>query len=186
MGIIRQDFFNRSAVVVAKELLGKNLCRRVGKAQVRKFKITETEAYEGFKDKASHASKGKTGRNAPMFGPPGTIYAYFTYGMHWMLNIVCGPRNHPAAVLIRGITSPNFQKINLSGPGRLTKYLGVDKKLNGQPLGRRVGLWVEDSKLKIENCKIENLPRVGVGYAGPVWANKKWRFVLTSSPNKNG
>ena len=91
---------------MAKELLGRFLIREWKDGKKEKLKIIETEAYEGFEDKASHASRGKTARNSPMFAEAGTIYVYFTYGMHYMLNIVCGPKNHPSAVLIRGITHP--------------------------------------------------------------------------------
>src|SRR4051812_3049610 len=99
---LKSSFFDRNSIEVSKDLLGKYLVRRIGKKTLI-FKIIETEAYEGPDDKASHASRGQTPRNIPMFGNPGTIYVYFTYGMHWMLNIVCGKKGHPAAVLIRGI-----------------------------------------------------------------------------------
>jgi DNA-3-methyladenine glycosylase len=167
------NFFDRSSVLVAKDLLGKVLCRKVGKAQVKKFKIVETEAYEGLKDLASHASRGLTKRNAPMFEGPGTIYVYFTYGMHWMLNIVCGPAGHPSAVLIRGVEG-------ITGPARLTKHLGIDKSLNNRKLGKAAGLWIESPPLKVSanQWKIIATPRIGVKYAGPIWSQKKWRFVL--------
>jgi DNA-3-methyladenine glycosylase len=184
--VLGKEFFSRSSVVVARDLLGKYLVRKIGN-RVEKFKIVETEAYEGFDDKASHASRGKTPRNTPMFEGPATIYVYFTYGMHYMLNIVCGPKNYPSAVLIRGI-SPPFPllhlrggiKTNLSGPGRLTKYLQIDKSLNNKKLGKSSGLWVEFSNLKIENSKLKILktPRVGIDYSGPIWSKKLWRFVL--------
>src|SRR3989344_3170907 len=107
--ILKSCFFDRSSVIVAKDLLGKYLVRD-GVA----YKIIETEAYEGLEDKASHASRGQTLRNTPMFGPPGTIYVYFTYGIHWMLNIVCGKEGYPSAILIRGVEG-------CIGPARLTK-----------------------------------------------------------------
>lgn len=148
------------------------LVRKVEGHKVLKFIITETEAYEGVEDKASHASRGKTLRNAPMFGKPGTIYVYFTYGMHWMLNIVCGLEGHPSAVLIRGVEG-------ISGPARLTKYLGIDKNFNNQKLSKKNGLWVEYTKSHgREKMYIKKIPRIGVSYAGETWANKKWRFVL--------
>ena len=110
-----------------------------------------------------------------MFGEAGRWYVYFTYGMHYMLNIVCGPKNYPAAVLIRGINGIN-------GPARITKALKIDKKLNYQKANIKTGLWIENNS-KIENCKlkIENSLRIGVSYAGPVWSKKKWRFTLTQS-----
>ncbi|MDP2668509.1 MAG: DNA-3-methyladenine glycosylase [bacterium] len=110
--VLGKKFFERSALKVAKELLGKFLVRgdptarggRIAKA----YMITEVEAYLGPKDKASHARSGKTKRNAPMFGEAGRWYVYFTYGMYWMLNIVTGPKDFPAAVLIRGVSGHVF------------------------------------------------------------------------------
>lgn len=167
--ILREQFWDRSPVLVARELLGKYLVRRLA-GKVFRFRIVETEAYGGLEDKASHASRGQTPRNKVMWSRPGTIYVYFTYGMHYMLNIVCRPIGSPAAVLIRGVE-------DCIGPGRLTKKLGIDKSLNGLILGRKAGLWIE-SDLKVEKFKIKKLPRVGIGYAGPIWSKKLWRFVL--------
>ncbi len=129
--------------------------------------ITETEAYGGEDDRASHARHGRTARNAPMFAAPGTLYVYFTYGMHWMANIACGKEGVPSAVLIRGAGE-------ICGPARLTKFLAIDKALNGKPLGVEAGLWVEDRGDAPEN--IRQTPRIGVDYAG-AWAKKLWRFV---------
>ncbi len=176
MEILNKKFFKRSAVAVAKDLLGKYLVRRAGNKTAR-FMITEVEAYSGFNDKASHASRGKTKRNAPMFGKAGHWYVYFTYGMHWMLNAVTGPEGFPAAVLIRGVEGMN-------GPGRLTKHLGIDKKFNNKLAIPKTGLWIEDNP-EFRNSKLEirNYPRVGVAYAGPIWSNKKWRFILIKNSN---
>ena len=133
--------------------------------------ITETEAYDGFNDKASHASRGRTARNSIMFGPAGHAYVYFVYGIHWMLNVVTGPKDYPAAVLIRGLEG-------LNGPARLTKALGIDKSLNGKLLGKTSGLWIEPRTVRIPPSKIKASPRIGVDYAGPIWSKKKWRFTL--------
>ena len=162
--------FNQSTLKVAKVLLGKFLCRRIGGKIISKM-ITEVEAYDGFKDKASHASRGKTKRNAVMFGAPGVWYVYFTYGMHWMLNIVTGPKNYPAAILIRGIDG-------IDGPAKLTKFLHVDKKFNNRLAVKKTGLWIEDKGVKIPSSKIKAASRIGVSYAGPVWSKKKWRFYI--------
>ena len=164
--ILDGAFFDRSPEIVARELLGKYLVRRNGQKIVA-MPITETEAYGGEDDRASHARHGKTARNAPMFAAPGTLYVYFTYGMHWMANIVCGKEGIPSAVLIRGAG-------DVSGPARLTKFFAVGKALNGKPLGVETGLWVEDRGDAPEN--IRRTPRVGVDYAG-AWAKKPWRFV---------
>lgn len=132
--------------------------------------ISEVEAYVGPEDKASHAHRGKTLRNVPMFGPAGRWYVYFTYGMHWMLNVVTGPDGYPAAVLIRGVEG-------ISGPARLTKKLKIDKRFNNKSVSQRTGLWIENHGIKIKKYKIKRLPRVGVNYAGK-WAKKPLRFTF--------
>lgn len=155
---------------MARELVGKYLVREVDGKIIRQ-KITETEAYVGPHDLACHSSRGKTERNKIMFLDAGTIYVYFTYGMHWMLNIVTEEKDFPAAVLIRGLEF-------VSGPARLTKTLQIDKNLNGQRLGKKSGLWIE-SDLKIENRKLKIIrtPRIGISYAGE-WVDKPYRFLL--------
>ncbi len=202
---LSQNFFDGHTLAVAKNLLGKYIVRKIGGKEVA-LMITEVEAYDGPRDKASHASRGKTERNQVMFGPAGYFYVYFTYGMHWMLNIVTGPKDYPAAVLIRGTDK-------VSGPARLTKFLKIDKKLNGKKAEPKTGLWFEsrtksrsrqgreserprrgyfvrdedrkanprsdlESSKRSDLKKIVRAPRVGVAYAGPVWSKKKYRFLL--------
>jgi DNA-3-methyladenine glycosylase len=185
--IVKPAFFNRLTTKVAHDLIGCILVRKYDQ-KTERFIITETEAYDGFKDKASHASRGKTKRNEIMFRSAGHIYVYFTYGMHWMLNIVCGPKDYPAAVLIRGARSvdskPRIDGVNLNGPARLTKHLKITGALNGEKLGRASGLWIEMPAKKIIAGQsitprmIKKMPRIGVDYAGSFWSKKKWRFVL--------
>ena len=188
-------FFNRPTIKIARDLIGCILVRKYGQ-KTERFIITETEAYDGFWDKASHASRGKTKRNEIMFRSSGHIYVYFTYGMHWMLNIVCGKEGYPAAVLIRGIRSTSKSAVNgsvhsnrsddqiMNGPAKLTKHLKITGALNGEKLGRASGLWVEMPTKKIIAMRpitprmIKKMSRVGVDYAGPIWSKKKWRFVL--------
>lgn len=165
---LNRNFFEKPTLTVAKLLLGKYLVRRTGKKIIRGI-ITEVEAYDGPDDKASHASRGMTERNKVMFGPPGYWYIYFTYGMHWMLNIVTGKEGYPAAVLIRSVAG-------IAGPARVTKSLKIDKKFNGKIAGRKTGLWFEDRGVRIKKPQIKMDRRVGVDYAGPVWAKKKYRF----------
>ena len=167
--VLTQEFFNRPMLEVAKELLGKYLVRQID-GQDLVLPITEVEAYDGFEDRASHASRGMTARNEVMFGQAGCFYVYFTYGMHWMLNVVTGEKGYPAAVLIRSAG-------DISGPARLTKFLKIDKKLNGLKAEKRSGLWFEDRGLDLNIKKVVRTPRIGVAYAGPVWANKNYRFV---------
>ena len=185
--ILSRKFLKRSAVVVARNLIGKFLVRKWRGMEIA-LMITEAEAYEGPRDKASHAFRGLTARNKSMFGPAGYWYVYFTYGMHWMLNIVTGRRGYPSAVLIRGAGKFN-------GPAKLTKTLRIDKKFNNLSANRRNSLWIEDRGARFYSCGrvriprnrkarvalfgcIKKGPRVGVSYAGPVWSKKTYRFYL--------
>ena len=171
--ILKPKFFDRPTLIVAKELLGKYLVRKIG-AKTIFLKITEVEVYDGFKDLASHASRGRTKRNAPMFESAGCFYVYFTYGMHWMLNIVTGPEDYPAAILIRGAG-------DISGPARLTKFLKIGGKFNGKEASRKNGLWFENRGKTVRKKEICRLPRVGVDYAGKIWSKKLYRFLLKNS-----
>ncbi len=168
--VLDSHFFNRPTLTVAKDLLGKFLVRRL-KGNNCALMITEVEAYDGPDDKACHASCGKTERNKIMFGEAGNWYVYFTYGMHWMLNIVTGLKDYPAAVLIRGTKE-------ISGPGRITKFLKIDKKFNGKPTNKKTGLWIENRGAKIKQSQITTTKRIGVDYAGK-WADKPYRFKIS-------
>ena len=172
--VLRKKFFERKAPIVARDLLGKYLVRQKG-ARVEAYILTEVEAYDGFRDRASHASRGQTPRNVIMFGDPGHLYVYFTYGMHWMLNVVTGKKGYPSAVLIRGV-------LGVTGPARLTKKLNINKHQNGLPISRRSGIWFEDRGVVTSSRRIIRTPRIGVDSAGKEWAGKKWRFVLTLPP----
>jgi len=167
--ILTKSFFERDTVAVARELLGKPLCRRLESGRILRSRITETEAYDGFEDKASHAHRGATTRNVVMFGHAGRAYLYLCYGVHWLLNLTTREEGYPAAVLIRGIEAT-------SGPGRLTKHLKLDGALNQKVLNRVNGLWVEDAEA-LDGACIEAGPRVGIDYAGEEWAGKPWRFI---------
>ena len=166
--MIKQDFFARPAKLVAKDLLGKNLCVQQNDAVWRGV-IFETEAYIGEHDLASHASKGRTERTDVMYGPPGNVYMYLIYGMYWMLNFVCAPEGDPQAVLVRGAGE-------YDGPGKLTKALGINKSINSQPLNFKTGVWIEDIG-SAESSKIIQTPRIGVDYAKE-WSHELLRFVL--------
>ena len=129
--ILTREFFEKPTLIICEELIGKYLVKRfdttgrtAGGVFVDSlaFMITEVEAYDGFDDKASHASRGKSPRNEIMFKSGGYIYMYLIYGMYWMLNIVTGQKNYPSAILIRGTKE-------ISGPGRLTKHLNLNKSL---------------------------------------------------------
>lgn len=168
--VLTKEFFERNALEVAEDLLGKYLVRKLGKKEIA-LRINEVEAYDGFEDKASHAHKGKTERNKVMFGDAGNWYAYLVYGMHNMLNVVMGGKDYPAAILIRGAG-------DIGGPGKLTKFLKIDRKINNKPALVKTGLWFEDRGELVDNEKIKRTARIGVDYAGPIWAKKDYRFVL--------
>ncbi len=171
--ILAKSFFERDTVVVAKELIGKFMVRKVGGREVF-AKIVETEAYDGMEDKAAHSSRGRTPRNEVMFGEAGRFYVYFVYGMHWMLNVTCGKKDFPAAVLIRGVEADDLR---LNGPAKLTKFLKIDQSFNGKRATFESGLWFEDRGVKVGRERIVSSKRIGVEYAGE-WAEKLFRFYL--------
>ncbi len=179
MEVLGKEFFERSVLEVAPELLGKYLVRESenGAAGIAHM-ITEVEAYDGAADLACHASKGRTSRTEVMFGPAGHWYVYLIYGRYDMLNIVTGPEDHAAAVLIRGVVA-------YDGPGKLTRDLGITREYNTAPaLPKKEGgsgLWIEDRGYTVDAASIEATPRIGVDYAGPEWSQKPWRFVLKDS-----
>ena len=165
-------FFDRTALKVARDLIHCRLHWRDGD-QYHSRIITETEAYTGPNDLASHASKGRTKRNEAMFGPPGTFYVYRCYGLHWLLNIVTGPVDYPAAVLIRAVEG-------IVGPARLTKALGITGELNGKIANRETGFWFGEG-IRPRRKQIMRSRRIGVESAGPVWSVKPYRFRLVQA-----
>jgi len=181
--ILPRDFYARDTVKVAKGLLGKRLVRVKGKDRME-GRIVEVEAYRGLDDPASHAFRGPTPRNAPMFGEPGHAYIYFTYGNHYCLNITTQEVGTPGAVLIRAIQPleglhemrrlrPNVLDSNLTnGPGKLTKALGIDKSLNEVDMTKRGGLFVTESDETI--FKVAKSVRVGISQG----ADRLWRFYV--------
>ena len=164
--ILKKDYFSSPATILATDLLGKILCRRTDNGIIRS-RITETECYYGEEDTACHAHKGKTERTKTMYESGGITYVYLCYGMHAMLNIVTGPKDHPEAVLIRGLAEAN-------GPGRTTKFLQITTKDNSLPLCPESDIWLEDDGTKPEYTA---LPRVGIDYASEYDRNRLWRFV---------
>ena len=180
-----RSFYERSTLVVARQLLGKYLVRehRDGTTVGR---IVETEAYVGPEDKACHASKGRTPRTKIMFGQAGYAYVYLVYGFHHMLNIVTESVDFPAAVLIRAVEPVGGVEIMkarrqteslrslASGPGKLCQAFAIDRQLNGDDLCGKV-LYLEDRGEAVS--KVVTTPRIGVDYAGK-WKNKPWRFLI--------
>ncbi|MCD0483278.1 DNA-3-methyladenine glycosylase [Streptacidiphilus sp. ASG 303] len=140
---LRWDFFDRPVLEVAPDLLGRVLVRNTPDGPVE-LRLTEVEAYDGPNDPGSHAYRGRTARNAVMFGEPGHVYVYFTYGMHFCMNLVCGPEGTPSGVLLRagevtaGTASARTRRPTARrdaelarGPARLALALGVDRALDG-------------------------------------------------------
>jgi len=175
---LRREFYLRPTLQVARDLLGRHLCRRLPDRTVLRGSIVEVEAYDGPRDRASHAFRGRTPRNAPMFAAGGIAYVYLVYGVHHCLNVVTGEEGYPAAVLIRGATSP-VEGRSASGPGRLCRAFGIDRSLDGASfLGP--DLWLEAGQPPAPR-RIRRTPRIGVDYAGD-WARRRFRFVIASAP----
>jgi len=169
-------FFNQDTKIVAQQLLGQVLCRKKG-TQIYKGIITETEAYCGPNDLASHASRGKTKRTAVMFGPPGRCYVYLIYGMYYCFNIVTEKETYPAAVLIRACQPiKTYKNIIPKGPGKLCQAFQIDKRLNEKKLSKGQ-IWMEPRKQQIKSSQIKKARRIGVDYAGK-YKDKLWRFFI--------
>ncbi len=189
--VLPRPFYRRDTVQVAQELLGTYLVREVDGRYIV-GRIVETEAYVGLDDKASHASVGRTTRNAVMFGPPGFAYVYLIYGMHYCINVVTEEEGYPAAVLIRALepvagvefmrerrgNRPDVELTN--GPAKLCQALDIDLRFNGHDLCRGELLWVHPGHLR-EGEEIVAGPRVGV--RGDRKAlTVPWRFAIRNNP----
>jgi len=183
-------FYQRPVLDVARDLLGKRLVRLINGTRVSGM-ISEAEAYDGEQDQACHARSGRTNRNSVMYGPAGRAYVYFTYGMHWMLNCVCGDFNYPAAVLIRSIIPLEGLEIIAelrkgiprkdwcSGPAKLTKALAISKECNAANLTNPDdGLYIEEFT-QIPDGTFQQTPRIGIQYAGDPWVNLPWRYIVS-------
>ena len=157
-------YTGRRTLDVASGLLGKHLVRTQGK-RTWVGRIVETEAYIGESDPACHAFHGRTPRTQVMYGAPGHAYVYFTYGMHFMLNIVTESEGFPAAVLIRAL-EPEYgfdgkDPRPASGPGKVCKAMRIDKKLNGiSLLDKR--LWIGTSGARIRPDQVRWSARIGI------------------------
>jgi DNA-3-methyladenine glycosylase len=194
--LLPRDFFARPSVEVAPDLLGCVLEHATADGLVA-ARLTEVEAYAGASDPASHAYRGKTTRNAVMFGPPGHAYVYFTYGMHFCVNLVCrGEAGSASAVLLRAgeiVTGENLARVRRTrgpasiasrdlarGPARLCQALAIDRALDG------ADACLASSPLRVRSeagtlprsVKILTGPRVGVSSAAEI----PWRFWLEGDP----
>ncbi len=162
---------------VAKNLLGRYIVRQTSGKKLA-GKIIETEAYIGPQDRASHGYQNKkTERNKAEYLIGGHIYIYLVYGMYWQLNISTFQEGKPECLLIRALDLGNLA----DGPGKLCRYLKLDKSFYGEDLTKSKRIWLEDRGEKIKPSQILAKARIGIDYAGPYWSKRKWRFLL-----KNG
>jgi DNA-3-methyladenine glycosylase len=187
-----RDFFDRPVLEVAPDLLGRVLVHTTPDGPIA-VRLTEVEAYDGPNDPGSHAYRGRTARNDVMFGPPGHVYVYFTYGMWFCMNLVCGPDGTASAVLLRageiveGVELARKRRLSArsdkelaKGPARLATALGVDRALDGTdacaagetPLRMLTGTPVAPDQVR-------NGPRTGVAGDGGV---HPWRFWVANEP----
>ncbi|WP_314222523.1 DNA-3-methyladenine glycosylase [Streptomyces zaehneri] len=187
-----RTFFDRPVLEVARDLLGRHLVRTTPDGPII-LRLTEVEAYDGPNDPGSHAYRGPTARNGVMFGPPGHVYVYFTYGMWHCMNLVCGPDGTASAVLLRageiveGAESARKRRLSArndkelaKGPARLATALDVDRALDGTD-----ACATGDTPLKIltgtpvTSDQVRSGPRTGVSGDGAV---HPWRYWVADDP----
>jgi DNA-3-methyladenine glycosylase len=189
---LQEQFFARESRVVAQELIGKLLVRSDG----RKARLVEVEAYLGLDDPGSHAFRGPTPRAAIMFGPPGKLYVYFSYGMHWCSNVVCSPDGTATAVLLRAAQPVGGMEMMVEarshgqrevrerdlcrGPGRLSQAFGITGADNGLDLtAKRSELWLADDGAG-PGGPVDATPRVGLSASQA--PDLPLRFLVQGSP----
>jgi DNA-3-methyladenine glycosylase len=184
-----RSFFLRRTELVARDLLGCLLVRQSNGARLS-GRIVEAEAYRGEEDLACHAKAGRTKRTEIMYGPPGFAYVYFTYGMHWMLNVVAEKEGFPAAVLIRAVEPiegievmrrlRGMDEISLlcKGPGRLTQAMAIQKAENGLDLCEKASFLRIEPGVKPKDREIIASPRIGLGKTPEPWLSILWRFHI--------
>ncbi len=183
--VLPRAFYNRSTLKVARDLIGARLVRILDGERLAGL-ITETEAYVGEKDLGSHARAGRTPRTLVMFGEPGHAYVYFTYGNHWMLNVVTQPVDVAGAVLIRAIQPVEGVETMLQcrsgrdtfGPGKLAQAMGITGAENGIDLTKHNGrLWIEEGQ-PVPARLVTKGPRVGLYTVPEPWKSKPYRFLV--------
>lgn len=183
--LLARSFFDRPVLLVARDLLGCVLVSTIGAERTR-LRLTEVEAYAGSADSASHAFRGERPRNRVMFGPGGHAYVYFTYGMHFCMNLVCGPVGEASAVLLRageivdgldvatkrraGATARDLAR----GPARLTKALGIGREHDGVDVCTAGSVLTMHAGAPVPADSVRTGPRVGVSTAAEV----PWRFWI--------
>ncbi len=189
--ILKKEFFARDTVMVAKELIGKFLVREHDGIKLVGM-IVQTEAYRSTDDPACHAHKGKTNRNAALFGPVGHAYVYFTYGCHFCMNVVArDDLTKAGGVLIRAIEPSEgietMQKLRgkvpfknvANGPGKLTQALAINRTFDGTSLLQHGSLYLAEPK-ELYSFQIKVTPRIGISRA----QDKLWRFIVDNKSAK--
>lgn len=199
---MKRDLLSVPAEAAARTLLGWTLHRRLGNGTILVGRIVETEAYLGIEDEASHTYKGRrTDRNESMYGRPGTAYVYFTYGMHWCMNVACASEGDPQAVLLRAIEpldgAKRMDELRLanpkaaamlaehklgSGPARLCAAMGIDRASDGldllRPTKNGPALWLEPGDVLGD---VLAGPRIGIDRVGEPWRTAALRFGVAGS-----
>ncbi|GBC86877.1 Putative 3-methyladenine DNA glycosylase [bacterium HR12] len=183
-----RSFFDRDVTAVARDLLGRILVRRLADGRRLAVRLVEVEAYAP-DDPASHSYRGPTERNRTMFGPPGRLYVYFTYGMHHCLNVVTGPEGVGAAVLLRagepiegleamaerrGTDDP---RLLCSGPGRLAQALGLTREHDGADLVLGPEIRLHEGE-PVPEARVAVTTRVGINHG----TERPWRFFVAGDP----
>lgn len=190
-----REFFDRPVLEVAPDLLGRVLIRTTPDGPIA-LRLTEVEAYDGPNDPGSHAYRGRTTRNGVMFGPPGHVYVYFTYGMWHCMNLVCGPEGEASGVLLRageiveGAELARLRRVSArndkelaQGPARLATALGVDRALDGAD-----ACAADDTEIRIVSGtpvpadQVRNGPRTGVAGEGGDGDAHPWRYWVADDP----
>jgi DNA-3-methyladenine glycosylase len=174
---LTRAFYDRDAVSVAHDLLGKLIVHRTAEAE-RIARIVEVEAYLGPHDLAAHSAKGLTPRTRVMFGPPGHAYVYLIYGIHHCVNVVTESEGKASAVLLRGVEPVQSIEGRTQGPGLLCKAMAIDKRLNGHDLLSDDFYIASDGSRR--RIAIVKRPRIGVDYAGH-WAKRLLRFYIAGN-----
>ncbi len=187
---LKRAFFARPATEVARDLLGKRLVRLEARGRRLSGWIVEAEAYHGQADLASHARHGRTVRNAAMWGPPGHAYVYFTYGMHWMLNLVTERDREAGAVLLRGLLPDEGVEIMrrrrgrsdtelTNGPAKVCQALAIDGRLDGWDVCRPGARLFLTQGLVVPDEAVTIGPRVGFNHVPEPWLSRPWRFRVS-------
>jgi DNA-3-methyladenine glycosylase len=191
---LSKGFYERDALAVARELIGCLFVHDLPEGRVS-IRLVETEAYRGRVDPGSHGYRGETPRTRTMYGPPGHLYVYFTYGMHWCANIVCAPAGTCEAVLLRAgepvegiqvmrVRRPTITKDRLlaAGPARLTQALGIGKEHDGASLLRGGAFWCAEDSLTDDYRAKEISQTVRIGLGPGRGEEIPWRFVVPGHP----